>query len=171
MHRPRLLLLDEATTGADVETRAHILELVQRLAEEGSAVLYSTHYLAEVSSLPATVAILDLGTVIARGGVQELVSAHAVPVVELTFHGEAPPLTTTDATPVDHNRLRLTAPDPASALVHVLPELPAGSLASVDIVRPDLEAVYLALTGRRYHEVDAAGVASDGGGGADVPAN
>ncbi len=48
MHRPRLLLLDEATTGADVETRAHILALVRRLSEEGCSVLYSTHYLAEV---------------------------------------------------------------------------------------------------------------------------
>ncbi|HYU86306.1 MAG TPA: ABC transporter ATP-binding protein, partial [Kribbellaceae bacterium] len=45
LHRPRLLLLDEATTGADVETRGHILELVKELAADGSAVLYSTHYL------------------------------------------------------------------------------------------------------------------------------
>ena len=55
LHKPDLLLLDEATTGADVETRGHLLELVRRLASEGSAVLYSTHYLQEVESLGATV--------------------------------------------------------------------------------------------------------------------
>jgi ABC-2 type transport system ATP-binding protein len=148
MHRPRLLLLDEATTGADVETRAHILDLVQRLAQQGSSVLYSTHYLAEVNSLPATVAILDQGQVIARGGVRELIEAHAQPVVELSFH--------------DRDRLRLPAPDPASVLVDVLPTVPAESLAGVEIVRPDLEAVYLALTGRRYHDADVAGARMEG---------
>jgi ABC-2 type transport system ATP-binding protein len=162
MHRPRLLLLDEATTGADVETRAHILELVQLLAGQGSSVLYSTHYLAEVNSLPATVAILDKGEVIARGGVRELVAAHAQPVVELSVHGAPPSLGHVTAERVDGDRLRLRAPDPAAVLVDVLPTLPAGSLAGVEIIRPDLEAVYLALTGRRYHDADAAGAHKEG---------
>ncbi|PVG83870.1 ABC transporter [Nocardioides gansuensis] len=173
MHRPRLLMLDEATTGADVETRGHILDLVQRLAEQGSAVLYSTHYLAEISSLPATVAILDRGRVIARGGVAELVSAHAEPVVELAFHGDPPVLADLAAERVDGDRLRVRAPDPAALLVAVLPTLPPGSLAGVEIVRPDLESVYLALTGRRYQEADAAGARepADEGGGAGVSAS
>jgi ABC-2 type transport system ATP-binding protein len=162
MHRPRLLLLDEATTGADVETRAHILELVRRLAAQGSAVLYSTHYLAEVGSLTgASVAILDVGRVIARGGVAELVAAHAVPVLELTFHGEPPVLALPEVVVVDPRRLRVPAPDPAATLVAVLPDIPPGLLESVEIVRPDLEAVYLALTGRRYEEADAAGLRTE----------
>lgn len=162
MHRPRLLLLDEATTGADVETRAHILELVRRLAAEGSAVLYSTHYLAEVGSLTgASVAILDVGRVIARGDVAELVAAHAVPVLELAFHGDAPLLSLPDAVVVDARRVRIPAPDPAATLVAVLPDLPPGLLESVEIVRPDLESVYLALTGRRYEEADAAGLRTE----------
>jgi ABC-2 type transport system ATP-binding protein len=152
LHRPRLLLLDEATTGADVETRGNILEMVRQLADEGSAVLYSTHYLGEVESMDCSVAIIDRGRVIARGGVDELVQAHAEPVVELTFHGEAPVLD--GATAVDGNRLRLPAADPAAVLTRSLPGLPPGSLASVDIVRPTLEAVYLSLTGRRYDEAD-----------------
>jgi ABC-2 type transport system ATP-binding protein len=162
MHRPRLLLLDEATTGADVETRAHILELVRRLAAEGSAVLYSTHYLAEVGSLTgASVAVLDDGRVIARGDVAELVAAHAVPVLELAFHGDPPPLAMPDAVVVDSRRVRIPAPDPAATQVAVLPDLPPGLLESVEIVRPDLEAVYLALTGRRYEEADAAGLRTE----------
>ena len=162
MHRPRLLLLDEATTGADVETRAHILELVRRLAAEGSAVLYSTHYLAEVGSLTgASVAILDVGRVIARGDVAALVAAHAVPVLELTFHGDAPLLSFPDAVVVDARRVRIPAPDPAATLAAVLPDLPPGLLESVEIVRPDLESVYLALTGRRYEEADAAGLRTE----------
>ena len=163
LHRPRLLLLDEATTGADVETRGHILELVSRLAADGSSVLYSTHYLHEVETMSCSVAIIDEGRVIARGGVEELISAHAEPVVELTFHGaDLPDLPS--ATRVDGNRLRLPAPDPAAVLTDALPSLPRGSLASVEIVRPTLEAVYLSLTGRRYDEADVERVpATDGG--------
>lgn len=168
MHRPRLLLLDEATTGADVETRAHILELVQRVAAEGSAVVYSTHYLAEVSALPAaTMVILDRGRIIASGARSTLEAAHAVPVVELTFHGEPPTLE--GWTRTETGRLRLSAADPGAALVEVLPRVASGALASVDIVRPGLEAVYLALTGRHYHEADAAGPTSTQIGASSVP--
>jgi len=157
LHRPRLLLLDEATTGADVETRGHILELVRQLAAEGSAVLYSTHYLSEVETLGSAVAILDRGQVIARGGVGDLIGAHAVPVVELTFDGEVPAMSINGGATVEANRLRLPTRDPAATLVEVVPQVPAGVLSSVEIIRPNLEAVYLALTGRRYDEVDREG--------------
>lgn len=157
LHRPPLLLLDEATTGADVETRGHILDLVRQLAGQGSAVLYSTHYLQEVEGLGATVALLDEGRIIVRGAVDRLVTAHAAPVVELTFHGQVPSLDLDGQATVDGQRLRLVAEDPAATLAAVMPQLPKGSLQSVEIVRPNLEAVYLALTGRRYEEADKEG--------------
>jgi ABC-2 type transport system ATP-binding protein len=161
LHRPRLLLLDEATTGADVETRGHILELVRRLAADGSAVLYSTHYLAEVETLGSDVAILDGGQVIARGGVQDLIGAHAVSVVELLFDGEVPRLSVDGGASVEGNRLRVPTRDPAATLVDVLPQVPPNLLSSVEIIRPNLEAVYLALTGRRYDEADREGARQD----------
>jgi ABC-2 type transport system ATP-binding protein len=157
LHRPRLLLLDEATTGADVETRGHILELVRQLAAEGSAILYSTHYLAEVETLGSAVAILDHGQVIARGSVGDLIGAHAVPVVELAFDGEVPAISLNGEGTVEGNRLRLPTRDPAATLVEVVPQLPPSVLSSVEIIRPNLESVYLALTGRRYDEVDREG--------------
>jgi ABC-2 type transport system ATP-binding protein len=157
LHRPPLLLLDEATTGADVETRGRILELVRRLAAEGSAVLYSTHYLDEVEDLGATVVLLDGGRVIARDGVDELIAAHAAPVVELTFEGEVPTLALEGSLTIEGSRMRLATSDPAATLATVVPQLPAGSLQSVEILRPDLEAVYLTLTGRRYEEADKEG--------------
>jgi ABC-2 type transport system ATP-binding protein len=161
LHRPRLLLLDEATTGADVETRGHILELVRQLAAEGSAVLYSTHYLAEVETLGSAVAILDRGQVIARGQVGDLIGAHAVPVVELTFDGEVPAISSHGGASVEGGRLRLPTRDPAATLVEVVPQVPPGALSSVEIIRPSLEAVYLALTGRRYDEADREGARED----------
>lgn len=77
LHRPPLLLLDEATVGADVHARAEILGVVRRLAAEGSAILYSTHYMGEVEALSPSVTILDHGRVIARGTVAELLARHA----------------------------------------------------------------------------------------------
>jgi ABC-2 type transport system ATP-binding protein len=160
LHKPPLLLLDEATTGADVETRAHILELVRQLAAAGSAVLYSTHYLQEVEAMGATVALLDGGQVIAHGPVEDLISAHAEPVVELAFEGAVPIEATLAAdarAATDGHRLRLPTADPAATIAKVVRQVPPGSLASVEIVRPNLEAVYLALTGRRYAEADKEG--------------
>lgn len=152
LHRPPLLLLDEATTGADVETRGRILDLVRGLAAQGSAVLYSTHYLQEVEELGARVVLLDDGRVIASGHADELIAAHAAPVVELIFDGDVPSAAMNGSATVDGPRVRIPTSDPAATLATVLPRLPAGSLQSVEIMRPDLEAVYLGLTGRRYEE-------------------
>jgi ABC-2 type transport system ATP-binding protein len=157
VHRPSLLLLDEATTGADVETRAHILELVTQMAAEGTAVVYSTHYLAEVGALPATLAILDEGRVLARGTLEALETTYAQAFLELTFHGRPPDVAGVTAQRVDDRRLRIPTDDPGATLAELVPTLPPGSLAGVDVVRPDVESVYLALTGRRFDEADAAG--------------
>jgi ABC-2 type transport system ATP-binding protein len=87
VHRPALVMLDEPTTGADVRTRTQLLELVADLAAEGSAVVYSTHYLHE--QLGASVLIMDEGRVLARGTVGELINAHAAtadqPSLEAVF--------------------------------------------------------------------------------------
>ena len=61
LHRPALLLLDEPTVGADMETRASLLAMVREAADEGAAVVYSSHYLPEVEALDASVAILMRG--------------------------------------------------------------------------------------------------------------
>ncbi len=152
VHQPPLLLLDEPTTGADVESRNALLALVRRLAAEGAAVCYSTHYLPEVESLGARVVIVDQGQVIARGSVGELVAAHASAAVELVFEGEPPVIP--DAVPVedDPGRVRIATADPAVTAATVLAGLNshAERLRAVELSRPDLESVYLALTGRRY---------------------
>ena len=153
VHRPPLLLLDEPTVGADIESRQQLLALVRRLAGEGAAVCYSTHYLPEVEVLGASVAILEAGRVIARGSLAELLAAHAEPAVELQFHG-APPghLLTRPGAVVDGDRVRIPATDPAATAAAVLtslrPDDPA--LAGLEVIHPTLESVYLALAGRRY---------------------
>jgi ABC-2 type transport system ATP-binding protein len=74
LHRPRVLLLDEPTVGADPVTRDALLAAVRGAAAEGAAVVYTTHYLPELDTLGATLAVADHGRVIARGGRAELLA-------------------------------------------------------------------------------------------------
>src|ERR687896_1670794 len=74
LHRPRLLILDEPTAGVDPQSRNAILENVERLAGEGIAVLYTTHYMEEAERLCDRVGIIDLGELRAEGTRRELVS-------------------------------------------------------------------------------------------------
>jgi ABC-2 type transport system ATP-binding protein len=82
MHNPALILLDEPTVGMDVETRARLLKSIGDLAAAGTAILYSTHYLAEVEELNASVAILDRGKIIARDSLRRLIGSYGRARVE-----------------------------------------------------------------------------------------
>ncbi len=154
LNDPPLVLLDESTTGADVETRAALLEVVKDLARRGSAVLYSTHYLEEVETLDASVVILERGRVIAAGSVQELVGRNGGAVVELTFDGAPPASLDGYATTVEDSVMRVETNDPGRSTAHILGLLGPDStrVHGIEIIRPSLETVYLTLTGRRYEK-------------------
>ena len=153
MARPRLLLLDEPTVGADIATRTALLDLIKQLVGEGTAVLYSTHYLPEIETLGAFVVLLDHGSVIARGHVDELVTNHGTAALELRFDGAAPEIAI-EGLPVvrQGESMRIVTPDAAFVAVRVFEALgkDAYRLRSMDIIHPSLESVFLTLTGRRY---------------------
>lgn len=151
VNEPKVLFLDEPTVGADVRTRNQILDVVRQRARAGCAVVYTSHYLTEIEDLAATVAVLEEGRIIARGRLADLVAEHGKPSLRLTFEGPAPAL---DGFEVAGSVATLRTPDPARAAALILGRLNGSteSLRSVDIVRPSLEAAYLALTGRRSNE-------------------
>jgi ABC-2 type transport system ATP-binding protein len=162
--RPALLLLDEPTVGADVETRAALLDVVRDVADQGAAIMYSTHYLPEVEALAgAFVTIIVGGRVIADGRVDELVRRFGVAVVELHFEGAAPMRALRDANvTIDGSTLRIRAAEPARAAAQVVAELGDDTrrLRAIELVHPSLESVFLTLTGRRY-DADAEHAAED----------
>jgi ABC-2 type transport system ATP-binding protein len=150
--RPPLVVLDEATAGVDVDARHRLIEFVHILAGDGTAVLYSTHYLREVEDRDLHIVILDHGRVIARGGVGELLDRHRRAVVELTFDGAAPVLSLAWPVTRHANVLRIAADDPAAVLAMSLRALgpEASRLNAVEILRPNLDTVFAELTGRRF---------------------
>ena len=77
LHRPELLLVDEPTVGVDPQARAFLLDAVKLLAQQGTAVIYSSHYMEEVEAIANCVVILDRGRVLRQGTLKELLDGDA----------------------------------------------------------------------------------------------
>jgi ABC-2 type transport system ATP-binding protein len=156
VHRPPLVLLDEPTTGADVTTRAQLLTLVRALADDGAAVVYSTHYLPEVETLHASVAFIDRGRIVAQGPLDDLVHRYGTSALELVFERDVPPCVRIDGAMVEDRTLRVPTDDPSTIAAQLLGRLgsQAGTLRAIEIVRPTLDSVFAAVTGRRYRDAD-----------------
>jgi ABC-2 type transport system ATP-binding protein len=148
VHRPRLLLLDEPTMAADAQSREHLIVMIRRLVEDGSAVFYSTHHFEEVVRLGASAVILERGAIVAQGSVTSLVAEHSEATIEMRFDGLAPRLTDR-AAKTRGDRVSLTSgAEPESDLAAVIADLggSARRLRSIELVRPSLESVFLKLT-------------------------
>ena len=155
---PPLLLLDEPTVGADIETRIALISLVQDLAARGTAIVYTTHYLPEVEVLDAAVVLMNEGALIARGSVNQLISEHGSGELELRFKGPAPSVSV-DGLIIHRkgDRLYVTTAAPAPVAAQILSKLDAGHvmrLDAVNTVRPSLESVFLNMTGRRLQDAE-----------------
>ena len=151
LHRPPLLLLDEVTAGVDVRTRNQLLELIGSLAEQGSAVVYSTHYLHEIETLAAhRVAILHEGRVVASGSIPHLIGAFGGSFVELSFERLPAGLELPSGTVVvAENVVRIPAGDSAAATAaDLVGRLDRGGavLREIKLLQPSLESVFLTIT-------------------------
>ena len=147
IHRPRVLLLDEPTVGADPLTRDSLLALVRAAADDGSAVVYTTHYLPELDALDATMAVADHGRILARGARAQLLAT--VPGHAVVEFDRPPPVEWGGADPTveirrDGTRLTITARDPAGTLAPLLARHPSDTshLRSIELHPPTLDDLY-----------------------------
>jgi ABC-2 type transport system ATP-binding protein len=162
LHRPKLLVLDEPTVGVDPQSRNAILESVENLSTEGMAVLYTTHYMEEAERLCDRVAIIDEGKIQAEGTRRELVSMvgeqDRVTISgtgNLAAAAEALRLIAgvTDASSSDQ-RIDVLATDASAILPELLASVTSsgGSITGVEVEEPNLEAVFLHLTGKALRD-------------------
>jgi ABC-2 type transport system ATP-binding protein len=167
VHRPRVLFLDEPTTGLDPQARAAMWAEIARLAgDESIAILLTTHYLDEADRLADRVAIVDGGRIVAEGTPDELkgqLRGDAVDI-ELRAASDEPRVRAAigavaglHQVSVDGRWLRARAEDGAAAVPVALAALDGAGVpvAAVTVARPSLDDVYLRHTGRRFATADA----------------
>lgn len=82
LHRPELILFDEPTVGVDPQSRAFLLNAIKQLANEGAAVIYTSHYMEEVQAIADRIVVLDQGRVLCQGTLQDLLAGDASLYVE-----------------------------------------------------------------------------------------
>jgi ABC-2 type transport system ATP-binding protein len=165
VHRPRVLFLDEPTTGLDPEVRAEMWEEIERLTGAGLTVLLTTHYLEEADRLAAQLAIVDRGRIVAEGspdGLKRELRGDAIHV-ELNRTGEDERVRDAlaavpgiDELLLDERALHARAEDGARAVPAVLAALEAAGVevASVTVARPSLDDVYLRFAGRTFRAAE-----------------
>jgi ABC-2 type transport system ATP-binding protein len=162
LHRPDLIIMDEPTVGIDPQSRRHILDNVKHLNEQGMTVLYTTHYMEEAQELSDHIAIMDRGEVIASGTHDELVEiVGELDRIDLTVQADSEQIIGTwkqvdgvQKVFAENGTLTLLAKDSNLVLPDLFQVATAAEvrITSVDIQEPNLEAVFLHLTGRALRD-------------------
>ena len=162
LHKPAVVIMDEPTVGIDPQSRRHILDNVKELNRQGMTILYTTHYMEEAAELSNHIAIMDEGKIIAFGTYSELIRLVGEQTrIDLTFNAEVeaiipkwkeiPGVTTLDAT---DGKVTALVDDSNSTLPRLIEVAAQGGvrILSVDIKEPNLESVFLHLTGRALRD-------------------
>jgi ABC-2 type transport system ATP-binding protein len=162
LHRPALLILDEPTVGVDPQSRNAILESVEQLATTGMAVLYTTHYMEEAERLCDRLAIVDRGRIVGEGTRRELTSrVGELDRVRLAIAGDAAAaaaacarLDAVSSADLDDGAVVCLLDGAAAALPALLGAVgeTGASVTGIEVREPDLEDVFLQLTGRALRD-------------------
>ncbi|CAG0934476.1 Linearmycin resistance ATP-binding protein LnrL [Thermoflexales bacterium] len=164
LHKPRIIYMDEPTVGIDPQSRRSILETVKDLNKQGMTVLYTTHYMEEAQELSDRVGIIDHGKLIALGTQKELtqiVGEYDTLRLHIGEEGDVEKLAQALSTipgvmkcsAADH-QVVLVVPEAEEALAPAITRANEAGVRihSVDIQEPNLETVFLQLTGRALRD-------------------
>ena len=162
--RPKVMFLDEPTTGLDPRSRLDLWQMIRELKREGITLLLTTQYLEEADTLADKIAVIDLGTVIASGTSDELKAELGGEVLELrvtdraqTAAGAAALATIGQAAQLDDATGTIKIPvgtEDASVLIDAIRRLDEAGIKIADIAlhRPTLDDVFLQITGHGAEE-------------------
>jgi len=161
VHKPKLVIMDEPTVGIDPQSRNHILESVKQLAQTGTTIIYTSHYMEEVESICEQIAIMDTGRVIAEGTLGEIVGRiqheHRV---NLTVPHPSEALTTdlkeiagVKEVLVNGNNYTIVSTSESGNLNRIMEiTVRHGGVSSITEEKANLEAVFLTLTGKKLRD-------------------
>jgi ABC-2 type transport system ATP-binding protein len=164
LHRPRIVFMDEPTVGIDPQSRRAILDMVKAFNRQGMAVLYTTHYMEEAEELSDRVGIIDHGELVAIGTQRELtekIGSTETLILHVDENQDAAALASAleavpgviQSTVTDH-QVSLVARSAREVLAGAVERANAAGarVRSIDIQEPDLEAVFLQMTGRALRD-------------------
>jgi ABC-2 type transport system ATP-binding protein len=180
---PKVLFLDEPTTGLDPRSRLDLWQIIRDRVSEGVTILLTTQYLEEADELADSIAVVDHGSVIARGTADELKAKVGGERIEVVVHEPdetyralelltaALDITDPESTTLDKHSKRVTMPAPggSEALVAVIRTLDGAGIriADIGLRRPTLDDVFLSLTGHATEEDGPATDEATGSTGSD----
>jgi len=162
LHNPEIIILDEPTVGIDPQSRKHILDAVKEINKKGSTVIYTSHYMEEVEYLCDRICIMDEGKIIAQGTKEELIQSITaeekiilkVDNISEKMIEDINKIPYVDKIAYRENEITIKKKGNNVDYSEVLEALSKnqGRLTSMDIKKPDLEFVFLALTGRALRD-------------------
>jgi ABC-2 type transport system ATP-binding protein len=162
LHKPKVIYMDEPTVGIDPQSRRNILDSVVKLKDEGMTVLYTTHYMEEAQELSDHIGIMDHGKSIACGTGEELVKLVGQQTrIDLTLNGDGAnvmqvwqSIDGVSRVSAEDGLVSVLVADSNLVLPHLFEAAAQLSIriTSVDIREPNLEAVFLHLTGRALRD-------------------
>ena len=162
LHKPDVIIMDEPTVGIDPQSRRHILDNVKELNQQGMTVLYTTHYMEEAAELSDHIAIMDKGKVIAYGTYGELIRLVGEQTrIDITINAEGEKVLSVwkaaeGVSRIDSldGKLTVLVDDSNRVLPHLFEDASKAGvrITSVDIQEPNLETVFLHLTGRALRD-------------------
>lgn len=161
-HRPKLIIMDEPTVGIDPQSRSFILTSIKKLNQMGSTIIYTSHYMEEVEEICTRIAIIDHGKIIAEGIKEQLKSiithqksiAIEVRSAEKLKDEMLQEIVGVNTVEVEGNVVKICSDTAVNNLNHIIQQLIKLGLEirSVETHEPNLETVFLTLTGRNMRD-------------------
>ncbi|WP_370042918.1 ABC transporter ATP-binding protein [Lysinibacillus sp. RC79] len=161
LHEPELLIMDEPTVGIDPQSRNHILETIKQLNSNGMTVIYTSHYMEEVEYLCDRIGIIDHGKLIVQGTIKEVIlqiGNESKVFFSLQNYNEGLLGGITQTVPgiveIESNKLMISTENVHQTLIEILEAVRnlEESLATIDILYPNLETCFLQITGKSLRD-------------------
>ena len=161
-HTPKLIIMDEPTVGIDPQSRNHILEAVKKLNEGGCTIIYTTHYMEEVEAISTQISIIDHGKVIAVGTKEELkaivTDKNTVEItvsdISLVKEEELKRIKGVTGVEINESKVKIDSLKEINNLDKIIIYFTESGITikNVESKVPDLETVFLTLTGRKLRD-------------------
>lgn len=161
-HKPKLIIMDEPTVGIDPQSRNHILESVKKLNKMGSTIIYTSHYMEEIEAICTKIGIIDHGKLIIEGSKEELKSSItnvnttciACASIENIDENELKEINGVIGVEINERSASISTSTDVNNLDKIILYFTkkGAKIKNLEIKTPDLETVFLTLTGRKLRD-------------------